>query len=228
MLYVPDREIGAGATARAMLIAAAAEAWGVEPASLKTRDGAVHEPGSGRSARYGELAAVAARQPVPADVTLKDPAAFRLVGRDQKRRDTEIKVTGRAGFGLDARPEGLRFAVVARPPVFGLHSSISPSPGFRTTRIHNSQLDGGWAGGVSYYNGDDMQTTHLGNPVSEGDIGSAPGHIGRHSDLSLFPCGGNNFSLFSILPGIQYPVCDSRLSQFMTQQLGVCNRPGAE
>jgi hypothetical protein len=76
--------------------------------------------------------------------------------------------------------------------------------------------------------GDDMQATHLGNPVSEGDVGPAPGHIGRHSDLSLLPCGGNNFSLFSILPGIQYPVCDSRLSQFLTQQLGVGNRPGTK
>ena len=57
--------------------------------------------------------------------------------------------------------------------------------------------------GVVAAGGDDMQATQLGNPVSEGDVGSAPGHIGRHSDLSLLACGGNNFSLFSILPGAQ-------------------------
>ena len=61
-----------------------------------------------------------------------------------------------------------------------------------------------------------MQATHLGNPVGEGNVGPAPGHIGRHSDLSLFPGGGNNFRLFLVLPGIQYLVSDSGRSHFAT------------
>ena len=73
--------------------------------------------------------------------------------------------------------------------------------------------------GVVAADGDDMQATQLCNPVSKGDVGSAPGHIGRHSDLSLFPCGGNNFSLFSILPGIQYPVSDSCRGRLPAQYL---------
>ena len=109
----------AGATARAMLVAAAAAAWGVPAERLVTRDGSVSDAGSGQSATYGELAAAAARQPVPENVPLKSPAEFRLLGKDHKRLDSQIKVTGAAGFGLDVRLPGLRYAAVARPPVFG-------------------------------------------------------------------------------------------------------------
>ena len=109
----------AGATARAMLVSAAAEAWGAPAARLATEGGRITDPESGRSAAYGEMAAAAAAQPVPADVTLKSPGQFRLIGKDHKRLDSELKVTGRATFGLDVQPPGLRYAVVARPPVFG-------------------------------------------------------------------------------------------------------------
>ena len=109
----------AGATARAMLVAAAAAAWTTPAGQLETTDSVVRDPETGRSATYGELAAAAARQPVPAEVTLKSPAQFRLLGRDRKRLDSRVKVTGEAQFGIDARPPGLRYAAVARPPVFG-------------------------------------------------------------------------------------------------------------
>ena len=109
----------AGATARAMLLAAAAAAWGAPAGRLVTRDGSVSDPVSGQSATYGELAAAAAQQAVPENVPLKSPAEFRLLGKDHKRLDSQIKVTGAAGFGLDVRLPELRYAAVARPPVFG-------------------------------------------------------------------------------------------------------------
>lgn len=108
----------AGATARAMLIAAAADAWNEPAETLLTENARVMSP-SGRSASYGELAIAAAKQPVPEDVPLKPESEFRRLGKDQKRLDSEIKVTGRAKFGLDARLPGLQYAVVARPPAFG-------------------------------------------------------------------------------------------------------------
>ena len=109
----------AGATARAMLVAAAAAAWGVPATRLVTADATITDPESGRRAAYGEMAGAAAGQSVPADVTLNSPDQFRLVGKEQKRLDSELKVTGRAMFGLDVMQPGLRFAVVARSPVFG-------------------------------------------------------------------------------------------------------------
>lgn len=108
----------AGATARAMLIAAAAERWGTSADQLTTVPGAVVHP-DGRRAGYGELAEAAARQPVPDEVPLKHPATFRLIGQPVKRLDTRDKITGRAVFGIDAGPPGALVAVVARPPRFG-------------------------------------------------------------------------------------------------------------
>jgi len=108
----------AGASARAMLLAAAAAAWSEPLASLTTENAFVIAK-SGRKASYGELAAAAARQPVPQDVALKPESDFRLLGKDVKRLDSELKVTGKAQFGLDVSLPGLRYAAVARPPVFG-------------------------------------------------------------------------------------------------------------
>lgn len=113
----PLRE--AGATARAMLVAAAATRWGVEPSSCRTaRSVVTHEP-SGRKASYGELAAAAAKLTVPADVPLKKREDYRLIGKSRKRVDGPDIITGRARFGLDTREEGQLYAVVARPPSFG-------------------------------------------------------------------------------------------------------------
>jgi hypothetical protein len=65
--------------------------------------------------------------------------------------------------------------------------------------------------------GDDMQTTQIGNPVSEGDVGAAPGHVGGYGDLLPIPGGSNNVSLFFILPGIQYLVSDTRRGHLSPQ-----------
>ncbi len=109
----------AGATARAMLIGAAAASWGVEPASCSTEAGFVIHTASGRKAAYGELSGAAAKLPVPENVPLKEPAKFRIVGQPTKRLDSREKSDGTSMFGLDVRLPGMLTAVVARPPVFG-------------------------------------------------------------------------------------------------------------
>jgi isoquinoline 1-oxidoreductase beta subunit len=107
----------AGATARAMLLAAAAQSWEVDAAQLRTDDGKVFR--GSRSKSYGELADAASKLPVPEKVALKDPADFRYIGKPQKRLDAPLKVDGSAKFGIDARLPGMLFAVIARPPVVG-------------------------------------------------------------------------------------------------------------
>lgn len=109
----------AGATARAMLIAAAAAQWQVEPATCSTEPGLVVHADSGQKAGYGELVAAAAQLTPPADVALKDPSAFRLIGKSTPRLDTPAKTNGQAVFGLDVNLPGMLVAVVVRPPVFG-------------------------------------------------------------------------------------------------------------
>jgi isoquinoline 1-oxidoreductase subunit beta len=109
----------AGAIARTMLVAAAAKTWKVDPASCHAQSGEVrHEP-TGRSARYAELAADAARMVVPENVVLKRPEEFKLIGTPAKRLDTPAKVNGTAVYGIDVRPPGVKIATLAQSPVFG-------------------------------------------------------------------------------------------------------------
>jgi isoquinoline 1-oxidoreductase subunit beta len=117
-MWIPLRT--AGATARAMLIAAAAKQWGVDPASLRTSNGAVSHEGSGCSAGYGSLVAVAATLPVPTNVPLKSPHQFTLIGKKTAQRiDIPNKVNGKTVFGIDVRVPGMQYAAIARSPVFG-------------------------------------------------------------------------------------------------------------
>ena len=119
-MWIPLRT--AGATARAMLVAAAAKQWGVDPASLRTSDGVVRHEGSGRRASYGSLVAIAATLPVPANVPLKSRDRFTLIGKSGKtaqRIDVPNKVNGKAVFGIDVRVPGMLYAAIARSPVFG-------------------------------------------------------------------------------------------------------------
>jgi isoquinoline 1-oxidoreductase beta subunit len=97
-----------------MLITAAAKRWNVDPASCGAQSGEVRHQASGRSLGYGELAAEAARMPVPENVTLKQPAEFKLIGTPVKRLDTPPKINGTAIYGIDARPPGVRIATLAR------------------------------------------------------------------------------------------------------------------
>ncbi len=111
-----DRMRTAGAAARAILIAAAADKWQAAAASLKTENGKVVDPALGRSASYGELVAAAAGQEVPETVTLKDPAGWRYLGKSQPRLDMRDKVTGKAEFGVDVRLPDMLFATVRMNP----------------------------------------------------------------------------------------------------------------
>jgi isoquinoline 1-oxidoreductase beta subunit len=108
----------AGAAARAMLVAAAAQQWNVDPSSCRTESGAVLN-GSNRRLTYGRLAEAAAKLTPPAHVELKDPKTYKLVGKPIKRLDTPEKLNGKAVFGIDVKLPGMLIAVIARPPIFG-------------------------------------------------------------------------------------------------------------
>jgi isoquinoline 1-oxidoreductase beta subunit len=106
-----------GARARAMFVAAAAQRWQVPASQVQVANGVV-SAGS-RKAGFGELADDAMKQPVPAQVTLKDPKQFRLIGKPVRQLSGAAKSSGRQGFGLDVLPPGLKTVLIARPPVFG-------------------------------------------------------------------------------------------------------------
>jgi len=116
-MFTPLRR--AGATARTMLVAAAAQTWGVDPASCHAERGVVVHDSSGRRLGYGAVADRAASLPVPDTVTLKDPKDFRLIGTPAKRPDTPGKVNGSTAFSIDVRIPGMKIATVAASPVLG-------------------------------------------------------------------------------------------------------------
>jgi isoquinoline 1-oxidoreductase beta subunit len=107
----------AGATARAMLLEAAAQKWNTGAAQFRTENGFVVGPAGKLS--YGSLADAAGKLPVPAGVATKDPSQYKLIGKPVKRLDTKDKVNGKAVFGIDARLPGMQYAALARCPVFG-------------------------------------------------------------------------------------------------------------
>lgn len=108
----------AGAAARYMLVAAAADQWEVSASTCKTENGyVVHS--SGKKLSYGELAAKAATLEVPKDVPTKDAKDFKLFGQRIRNVDNKGIVTGKVGFGIDTRRAGMLYAMVARPPAFG-------------------------------------------------------------------------------------------------------------
>ncbi|RKR81750.1 isoquinoline 1-oxidoreductase beta subunit [Mucilaginibacter gracilis] len=115
--FMPIRQ--AGATARVMLITAAASEWNVPETECYADDGfVIHKP-SGKKLGYGELAAKASTLPVPTDVKLKDPKDFKIIGTRVGNIDNKKIVTGQPLYGMDTRREGMLFAMVSRPPAFG-------------------------------------------------------------------------------------------------------------
>ncbi len=104
----------AGATARAMLVAAAAQKWGVAVASCRTENGMVIA--GDKKASYGELAEAASKLKAPEKVALKDAKDWKLIGKRVKRLDTPAKVNGQAIYGMDVRRPGMAFAAISRPP----------------------------------------------------------------------------------------------------------------
>ena len=109
----------AGATARALLITAAARQWKVSPDSCTTEEGHVIHRASQRSLGYGELVSVAAHLPAPTAVKLKDPAQFKYIGKLRHKRDAAAKVCGRFKYSIDVQMPDLLVAVILRTPVVG-------------------------------------------------------------------------------------------------------------
>jgi isoquinoline 1-oxidoreductase subunit beta len=117
--WTPLRQ--AGAAAREMLITAAAQHWNVNRNTCKPQNGGVLHGARKQFLTYGELADAAAKLPVPDfdTVPLKNSSTFTIVGKNHNRFESRAKSTGTAKFGIDARPDGLLYAVIARCPVFG-------------------------------------------------------------------------------------------------------------
>ncbi|SEI66936.1 xanthine dehydrogenase family protein molybdopterin-binding subunit [Paraburkholderia diazotrophica] len=149
-LWQPMRE--AGACARAMLIGAAAEIWNVKASECRVEKGKVLH-GSGRSASFGQLAAEAARQPLPRKPVLKDPETFRLIGKPLTRIEAASKIDGTARFGIDVLPDGLLYASIAMCPTLGgtvrtFDGSVAAAlPGVQ--RVFSVDAYNGGTGGVA-------------------------------------------------------------------------------
>ena len=115
--WKPLRE--AGATARTVLIAAAAQKWNVDPSTCHAAKGQVVHSASGRALGYGALVAAASALPLPTNVALKDAKDFKLIGTPAKRLDAPEKVNGTAKFGIDTQVPGMKIATVMASPVRG-------------------------------------------------------------------------------------------------------------
>jgi len=123
-----------GAIARTMLVQAAAQQWNVDVASCHVEKGVVIHAASSRRASYGSLADAAAKTTMPADVPLKPPEKFEIIGKPTRRLDTPSKVNGTAQFGLDVNLPGMLVAVVARPPYFG--GKVAKLDSTRALKVH--------------------------------------------------------------------------------------------
>jgi isoquinoline 1-oxidoreductase subunit beta len=110
---------GAGAAARAMLVAAAAKQWNVDASKLTTKDGNVVDAAGNRTASYADLAVAAGTQTPPKDVKLKNPSDFKLIGTSPKRLDLDAKVRAKATYGIDVVVPNMVYANVLKAPTFG-------------------------------------------------------------------------------------------------------------
>ncbi|RDV14955.1 xanthine dehydrogenase family protein molybdopterin-binding subunit [Pontibacter diazotrophicus] len=115
-----DRLRTAGATARHMLMEAAAKRWKVSASTLTTDNGMVVHQATGRKLSYGDLATEASKVPVPKDVKLKDPKNFKLIGTAVRNVDNHEMITGKPLYGMDVYKEGMLFAMIQRPKAFGM------------------------------------------------------------------------------------------------------------
>lgn len=127
----------AGATARAMLVAAAAQTWNVPASEITTSAGTLEHKASGKKAGYGEMASLAATMEVPEEVALKEIKDFKIIGNSKKNVDGQKIVTGKPLFALDHKVEGMKYAAIVHPPAFGMKlksfdkSTISGMPGIQ-------------------------------------------------------------------------------------------------
>ncbi|HMQ48549.1 MAG TPA: molybdopterin-dependent oxidoreductase [Saprospiraceae bacterium] len=137
----------AGATARRMLMEAAAKQWNVSLSELRTDAGMIYHDTSKQSIGYGEIAAQAAELEIPAEVELKNPADFKIIGKAQKNVDGLKIVTGQPLFGLDVKKEGMLIAMIVHPPAFGMKlksydaAAVEAMPGIRKVVTINAQSE---------------------------------------------------------------------------------------
>jgi isoquinoline 1-oxidoreductase/isoquinoline 1-oxidoreductase beta subunit len=115
--WTPLRE--AGASARTMLVRAAAKVWEIDPAECRTADGQVFHPNGSDSLSYGQLVTLAAKERTPSDVKLKRRSEWQYIGKKGGRLDAKAKSTGQPIYGIDVELEGMVYAVVTRPPRYG-------------------------------------------------------------------------------------------------------------
>jgi isoquinoline 1-oxidoreductase subunit beta len=117
----------AGATARQMLINAAAKHWNVPAEEITTEGGVLHHKKSGKKAGYGELASLAATMPVPSEVTTKAVADFKIIGTSKKNVEGKNIVTGKPLFGIDHKQDGMLIAMIVHPPFGMMVKSVDDS-----------------------------------------------------------------------------------------------------
>lgn len=138
----------AGATARAMLLAAAAQQWNVPAAELTTAEGIITHAAGNKSIGYGEVASLAATMPVPEEVHLKDPQDFKIIGTARNNVDAPKIVKGEPLFGLDFKREGMLIAMIVHPPAFGMRpqsvdaEAAKAMPGIRDVVTINAAPEG--------------------------------------------------------------------------------------
>lgn len=127
----------AGATAKQLLIDAAAQTWKVPASEITAKAGQLEHKASGKKGGYGEFAALAATLPVPEEVPLKDPKDFKLIGTSKKNVDLEKIVSGSPLFGIDHQVDGMKYAAIVHPPAFGMQlasfdpDSVTTLPGIQ-------------------------------------------------------------------------------------------------
>ncbi|OAV43897.1 xanthine dehydrogenase family protein molybdopterin-binding subunit [Lewinella sp. 4G2] len=139
-----------GATARFLLVAAAAEKLGVAASELRTENGTIHHDASGRSLGYGEVATAASGIEAPEEVTLKDPKDFTIIGKGKGKKNVDARkiVTGKPLFGIDLQEPNMLVAGIVHPPAFGLElksfneDELKAMPGIRHVVRINSKPDG--------------------------------------------------------------------------------------
>ncbi len=146
----------AGATARHMLIAAAAEAWQVPAEEITTDAGVLSHKASDKSAGYGEMASAAANIPIPEEVALKDINDFKIIGTDRKNVDGPKIVSGKPLFGLDIHEEGMLIAMIVHPPAFGMTyksmdaETVKSMPGIKDVfpiEVYPEEVEKQWSDG---------------------------------------------------------------------------------
>lgn len=138
----------AGATARTMLVTAAANAWQVPVTEITTDAGVISHTASNKSAGYGEMASAAAAIEVPEKVALKEPKDFKIIGTDRKNVDGLDIITGKPLFGLDIQEEGMLTAMIVHPPAFGMKfksmdaEAVKTMPGIKDVFLIDVYPDG--------------------------------------------------------------------------------------